>query len=47
MLMAGMRETKVRLDLWFEVGLGHQKNNSRGCMTMGERLDSTCTYVTE
>ena len=43
---AGMRETKVRLDGWCEGGLGQQRNNGGGCMSMRERVLSPSTYVT-
>ena len=47
---AGTRETEVRLDGWCEDGLGQQNNDDGGCASMrdrSERVESTCTYVTE
>ena len=47
---AGTRETEVRLDGWYEGGLGHQRNDGGGCATMrerSERVESPGRYVTE
>ena len=47
---AGTRETEVRLDGWCDSGLGQQRNNGGGCVTMrerSERVESPGTYVTE
>ena len=44
------RETEVRLDGWCEDGLGQQRNDGSGCMSMherSERVESRGTYVTE
>ena len=49
-LMAGTRETEVRLDRWCEDGLGQQRNDSGGCASMRKRsasVESPGTYVTE
>ena len=35
-----MRKTEVRLDGWCEGGLGQQRNNCGGCMSMRERSES-------
>ena len=46
----GTRETEVRLDGWCEVGLGQQRNDGGGCVTMRERperVESPGTYVIE
>ena len=46
----GTRETEVRLDGWCEGGLGQQRNDGRGCLSMCERSEKVeCpgTYVTE
>ena len=46
----GTRETEVRLDGWFEGGLGQQRNDGGGCATIRERLERVeivGTYVTE
>ena len=45
-----MRETEVRLDGWYEGGLGQQTNDGGGRATMrerSERVESPATYVTE
>ena len=45
-----MRETEVRLDGLCEGGVGQQRNDSRGCASMREKLgrvESPGTYVTE
>ena len=45
-----MRETEVRLDAWCEGGLGQQRNDGGGCVSMcerSERVESPGTYVTE
>ena len=34
-----MRETEVRLDRWFECGLGQQRNDGGGCASMRERSE--------
>ena len=36
---AGTRETEVRLDGFCEGGLGQQKNDGGGCLTMRERSE--------
>ena len=48
-LMVGTRETEVRLDGWYEGGLGQQRNDGGGCASMhkrSERMESPSTYVT-
>ena len=45
---AGARETEVRLDGWFERGLGQQRNDRGGCALMLERsgsVESPGTYM--
>ena len=47
---AGTRETKVRMDGWCEGGLGQQRNDRGGCLSMrekSERVESPGTYVIE
>ena len=46
-LMAGTRETEVRLDGRCEGNLGQQRNYNGGCASMRERVESPRTYVTE
>ena len=44
------RPREVRRDGWCEGGLGQQRNDGRGCMSMSERserVESPGTYVTE
>ena len=36
---AGTRETEVRLDGWCQGGLGQQRNDGGGCVSMLERSD--------
>ena len=46
----GTRETEVKLDGWCEGGLGQQRNDGGGCVSMlerSQRVDSPATYVTE
>ena len=48
-LMAGTRETEVRLDGWCG-SLGQQRNDGGGCASMrkrSERPESPSTFVTE
>ena len=48
-MMAGTRETEVRLDGWCEDGLGQQMNDGRSCASMreiSERVESPGTYAT-
>ena len=50
MWRAGTRETEVMLDRWCKGGLGRQRNDGGGCVTMrkrSERVESPGTYVTE
>ena len=45
-----MKEIEVRLDGWCEGGLGQQRNDGVGCVSMrdrSKRVESPCTYVTE
>ena len=47
---SGTRDTDVRLDRCGEGGLGHQRNDDGGCVTMRERskrVESPGTNVTE
>ena len=47
-LVEGTRETKVRLDGWFEGGLGQQRNDRGGCPSMSEmskKVPSPGTYM--
>ena len=47
---AGTRETEVGLDGWCEGGLGQQRNDGGGCVSMREisdRMECLGTYVSE
>ena len=49
-LMAGTRETEVRLDGWYKGGRGIQRNDGGGCTSIRERsegVENPGTYVTE
>ena len=41
-----MRETDAGIDGWCEGGLGQQRNDGGGCMTMRKRVESPGTYAT-
>ena len=46
----GTRSTEARLDVWCEGGVGQQRNDGGGCVTIrerSERVESPGAYVTE
>ena len=44
---AGTRETEVGLDGGCEGGLGQQRNDCGGCVSMREKVESPGTHLTE